>query len=279
MSRLLNFFSDFTLPISIGFSSRIMPRNFNVAITYLLNKYGLVHSSSEQIYSNLIFSSSIIFPTAFLSLSFLNLNPLLHLTLSITITILLYLLLYYTLISEYSYDLFVISQNAYTILNEISLVLNSTGSLFEALNFVRSGNYPIVSKFFEQVLKHSFNGEVPEKLLVEFSNIIPSSSIKNDLNLFLLSPKIDNKDAHFIKATKDEALTVYEKNFSKLELYSLLIIFIGLLTPITYVLVIVLIKPRFSFTVILILSQLIFVLIFSYFFSKKIDLLVSGLNV
>jgi len=76
---------------------------------------------------------------------------------------------------------YVIAKHCGSVLDEIAFVLETTGSVFEAIDLVASSGYPIISAEFGRLRGRVGNGEEPESVLLEYANRQPSTAFREGL--------------------------------------------------------------------------------------------------
>jgi hypothetical protein len=221
-------FSSFRLPFFKKLLKRRVPQLFSDSIDFLKNKYGKFEVTSEDVYANIIVSLLIVS----IILLFLSINFVKDIMISFMITlfsvICIYISIYYEIIGEYDQDNFLIHIYKFMIFRDVMLIYKSTNSIFEAVNFVASGSYPIISDNFEVILKNIINGLDPEDFSSEEAFLKPITLLLNEM---LVNVKNADKIKGYM-STKD-LLNLYEKVFSKIEAYCLFLLFIGMLLPLS----------------------------------------------
>ncbi|MCS7367085.1 MAG: hypothetical protein NDF52_04310 [archaeon YNP-WB-062] len=221
-------FSSFRLPFFKKLLKRRVPQLFSDSIDFLKNKYGKFEVTSEDVYANIIVSLLIVS----IILLFLSINFVKDIMISFMITlfsvICIYISIYYEIIGEYDQDNFLIHIYKFMIFRDVMLIYKSTNSIFEAVNFVASGSYPIISANFEVILKNIINGLDPEDFSSEEAFLKPITLLLNEM---LVNVKNADKIKGYM-STKD-LLNLYEKVFSKIEAYCLFLLFIGMLLPLS----------------------------------------------
>jgi len=221
-------FSSFRLSFFKKLLKRRVPQLFSDSIDFLKNKYGKFEVTSEDVYANIIVSLLIVS----IILLFLSINFVKDIMISFMITlfsvICIYISIYYEIIGEYDQDNFLIHIYKFMIFRDVMLIYKSTNSIFEAVNFVASGSYPIISANFEVILKNIINGLDPEDFSSEEAFLKPITLLLNEM---LVNVKNADKIKGYM-STKD-LLNLYEKVFSKIEAYCLFLLFIGMLLPLS----------------------------------------------
>jgi hypothetical protein len=221
-------FSSFRLPFFKKLLKRRVPQLFSDSIDFLKNKYGKFEVTSEDVYANIIVSLLIVS----IILLFLSINFVKDIMISFMITlfsvICIYISIYYEIIGEYDQDNFLIHIYKFMVFRDIMLIYKSTNSIFEAVNFVASESYPIISANFEVILKNIINGLDPEDFSSEEAFLKPITLLLNEM---LVNVKNADKIKGYM-STKD-LLNLYEKVFSKIEAYCLFLLFIGMLLPLS----------------------------------------------
>lgn len=76
---------------------------------------------------------------------------------------------------------YVIAKHSGSVLDEVAFVLETTGSIFEAMDVVASSDYPIISAEFRRLCGRVANGEEPEAVLLEYSRQQPSTALREGL--------------------------------------------------------------------------------------------------
>ncbi|MCC6017614.1 MAG: hypothetical protein LM601_01045 [Candidatus Verstraetearchaeota archaeon] len=221
-------FSSFRLPFFKKLLKKCVPQLFSDSIDFLKNKYGKIEVTSEDVYANIIVSLLIIsIVVLFLSINFVK-DIMISFMITLFSVICIYISIYYEIIGEYDQDNFLIHIYKFMVFRDIMLIYKSTNSIFEAVNFVASESYPIISANFEVILKNIINGLDPEDFSSEEAYLKPITLLLNEM---LVNVKNADKSKGYM-STKD-LLNLYEKVFSKIEAYCLFLLFIGMLLPLS----------------------------------------------
>ncbi|MHA1321909.1 MAG: hypothetical protein ACTSRL_03865 [Candidatus Helarchaeota archaeon] len=115
------------------------------------------------------------------------------------------------------------------------LILNTTGSIFDAIQFIYEANYPLLSKMFNEMLfQINFNGKSPESLLQNFIDQLPNSNLKERL-INLLATKF--RPGKLLKQLEDlvgDKKMEYEVFTRQLESKLIILVGICLFFPIMF---------------------------------------------
>ncbi|NHV11905.1 MAG: hypothetical protein HA488_01645 [Candidatus Verstraetearchaeota archaeon] len=267
-------FSSFRLPFFKKLLKRRVPQLFSDSIDFLKNKYGKFEVASEDVYANIIVSLLIVS----IILLFLSINFVKDIMISFMITlfsvICIYISIYYEIIGEYDQDNFLIHIYKFMVFRDVMLIYKSTNSIFEAVNFVASGSYPIISDNFEVILKNIINGLDPEDFSSEEAYLKPITLLLNEM---LVNVKNADKIKGYM-STKD-LLNLYEKVFSKIEAYCLFLLFIGMLLPLSLMFTIPYLSKFSPINVVmplLILLQIVSLTVMSRIVSSNIYITLGG---
>jgi hypothetical protein len=269
-------FSSFQLPFFKKLLKRHVPQPFNDSINFLKNKYEKIEVTPEDVYANIIVSLLIIS----VIILFLSINFVRDLIVSVMITlfsiICVYILIYYEIIGEYDHDNFLIHIYKFMVFRDMILVYKSTNSIFEAINFVASGSYPIISANFEVMLKNIINGLNPEDFSNEEAYLKLITLLLNEI---LVNAKNADKSKGYTSAK--DVLNAYEKIFSKIEAYCLFLLFIGMLLPLSLMFTIPYLSKFFPINVVMplfILLQIVSLTVVSKNLSSNIYITLGGGN-
>ncbi len=118
-----------------------------------------------------------------------------------------------------------ITRFADLILDELILIKKTNNSIFDAIQFIASGNYPVISKKFEEMIQKINYGTPPERMLLEYVRSQPSETLKNGVAL-ILNPKQIEEDSikQILKHTYIESTSGYKVFTQQLESRLLIII-------------------------------------------------------
>ncbi len=157
----------------------------------------------------------------------LNLPPLLYFSVAILIAYIIHGLLIRTLPLRYAYERLTIEKYADLILNTMLLALLA-GSTFDAIHFVAKSDFPQVSHDFEKILYRVNNNEPPEKLLLDYAQKQPSTTLRKHIATLFAINDLDTAIELIKDSTQFEVRTAYDR--FTLELDSRLALAIGLST-------------------------------------------------
>lgn len=233
---LLRAYKLLSTPLFCKVASRLISEEYRRAVNYVSIRYGALDLTPEDVFSSAISLSIITAVNSSLILIFLlRFNILSGLVLSFLLFVAAYILAISYPLKIYHYDRSIFSRYAFFILKELCLVLLSTHSIIDAIAFVKSGNYPMISRDFNLLLMNCINGCPPEKLLREYAFNQPSVTLRQGLIAIANMPEISASTLNFTsKYSSTEIRRIYREQSAKLELYCLLIIVQGLLFPFTY---------------------------------------------
>jgi len=112
------------------------------------------------------------------------------------------------------------------------MIINSTQSLFDAIEFIANSNYPIVSKSFKEMVQKINLGYPPEKLLLNYMNSIENQTFKerilNLLGYNLIYNKKENKNADISL----ELMSKYQEYTKQLDTRTTILICVNIFLPI-----------------------------------------------
>ncbi len=113
------------------------------------------------------------------------------------------------------------------VFQDILLILNTTNSIFDAIYYISSANYPYLSNIFkEMIFQINFYGKSPEILLDDFINQLPNGNLKERL-ISLMATKFNrNKLLEQLETLSGDKKSEYETVTKQLE--SKLIIMVGI---------------------------------------------------
>ncbi|MCS7368276.1 MAG: hypothetical protein NDF57_00945 [archaeon GBS-70-058] len=267
-------FSSFQPPFFKKLLRKHVPQLFTESINFLKNKYEKFEVSSEDVYANIIVSLLVISGVVLLiSINFVK-DTVISFLITLFFTICIYILIYYEIVGEYNHDRFLIHMYKFMAFRDMVLAYKSTNSIFEAINFVACGNYPIISTNFEVILKNIINGFDPEKFSSEATELKIISSLLNEM---LVNVKNAEKSKEYMSAK--DVLNAYEKLFSKIEAYCLFLLFIGMLLPLSLMFIIPHLNRFFPITFIMplfVLLQIISLIVLSRILLSNIHVALGG---
>ena len=182
------------------FFTRLMPSEFGEAIDYLYRR----SIKPSQVLSGLVIIGFVV-----LSGSSCLLNLVLPLPsaimLGITIALMSGLFALSGAISKYHRQLVLIEKATPHILEELSTIFLTTGSVFEAIEYVSKGGYGVVSSAFSDMLSPLNCGTAPEQLLRGYANSQPSVVLRRGLLTFIqfVEASSTNLEAVILDAHED----------------------------------------------------------------------------
>ncbi|MEM3713338.1 MAG: hypothetical protein QXF82_00115 [Nitrososphaeria archaeon] len=269
---LLKVFARGNIKILNKILGRYTSKEFDVAIKYLGDKYGLADVMSCNVYTNIVlFSLIILILFLVISLEIFK-NPFHAVPISIMISLISYMVMYYSIIGEYERDKFILSTYYCLMFKEITLAYDSTKSILESIRFVASGNYPIISIIFEKIVQNIINGLEPEHVLTS----IPYESIC--LRLKKIFSWIKLKSTRDFLLEKEE-LNGYEKLLPKIEAYCLILISFGAFMPIIYSFIMIYMKMVIPIMILeLALLQIVFLTFLSRLISSNLSIVIGEKN-
>jgi pilus assembly protein TadC len=107
------------------------------------------------------------------------------LVLSITIGLIVALILLNSILSKYQKRLVQIERSTPHVLEELATLFQTTGSVFESIEYVSKGDYGIVSEAFSEMIVPLNCGTPPEQLLRQFATSQPSMTLRRGLLTFI----------------------------------------------------------------------------------------------
>ncbi|MCK5587726.1 MAG: hypothetical protein KAI34_03260 [Candidatus Lokiarchaeota archaeon] len=163
-----------------------------------------------------------------ISLSFIwNIAPLLYLSVALLIAYITHGLLMRALPLRYAYERLTIEKYADLILNTMLLAVLA-GSTFDAVFFVAKSDFPLVSNDFERILYRINNNEPPEKLLQDYAQKQPSTTLRKHIATLFAINDLNSAIELMKDSTQFEVRTAYDR--FTLELDSRLALTIGVST-------------------------------------------------
>jgi hypothetical protein len=157
----------------------------------------------------------------------LLINPLLGIVVSIGVAYFAYLLIVNYLPQKLRKEQVAISRYASLILGEFYFMLQSTGSVFDALQVVALGDYPFVSKKFREMIKRVHNGEHPENLVLRYANSQPCEALRQGLIELLSAQPLSSKTARDIIELSEREIRGHFREFT-LQLESRILVLFGM---------------------------------------------------
>lgn len=215
---------------SISILRNLATKVINERLSRSAKYYGYV---ATDIISCAILVSLALAATFFFCLFFVNL--LLGIVVSIGVAYLTYLLLINYLPQKLRREQITISRYASLILDEFYFMLQSTGSIFDALQVVALGGYPFVSKKFREIVKRVHNGECPESLLLRYANSQPSEALRQGLVELLCAQPLSSEAARNIIELAEREIRGHFLEFTlQLESRILVLFGIGFFVPLIF---------------------------------------------
>ncbi|MEM4482573.1 MAG: hypothetical protein QXS19_01395 [Candidatus Methanomethylicia archaeon] len=270
--RLFNIISSIRIPLLSRIICKLISEQFRSAANYLIYKYEKDDILPEDIYINIIVFACIIsiIISCVISLIFVK-NLFISPSIFIFFLLLMYVILYYGIVSEYENDKLITHLYYFMALKDMALAYSSTKSIIEAIRFVVLGGYPVISDILKNIIKNIVNGLDPEKILIE-SNVIMEFDKSLDLQLSKLLSEVKKGESFY----PQQISIIYDKTFAKLEIYCLLLLFLGFLLPMISLFIIMSMRIiNIEIVLSFILIQIIVLTIFSKFLLTKIYYLVG----
>lgn len=113
------------------------------------------------------------------------------------------------------------------------LILNTTNSIFDAIEYIIAAEYPILSKSFENMLfQINIHGKSPERVISEFIYELPEGNLKDRLLTLMATKFSPNKVVKQLEFLAGEKKFEYQKVTHQLESKLIIIIGISLFFPI-----------------------------------------------
>jgi hypothetical protein len=113
------------------------------------------------------------------------------------------------------------------------LILNTTHSIFDAMRFIATAGYPIISEKFEAMLYRIYHsGVAPERLLNEFIETLPQGNLRERLVSMIASKFEPNKIQHQLESLAGEKKVEYNTVTRNLESKLILVVGVCLFLPI-----------------------------------------------
>jgi len=210
-------------------SNRITPKQFSKAVEYLYHDT----LCPVSITGGVVLVSLALFGLSTIILS-LFVNPISAFVLGITIGLMSYFIIMNGLISRYNSQLVQIEKVAPYVLEELATIYLTTGSVFEAIQYVSKGEYSLVSEAFLKMIIPLNQGEAPERLLMGFAINQPSFTLRRGLLAFIqfIESSTSNLDAVIVDAHENiqrryEKLTIQWE--SRMMVYTGLLVFLPII--------------------------------------------------
>ncbi|MFX1301288.1 MAG: hypothetical protein ACFFAL_07160 [Promethearchaeota archaeon] len=210
-------------------SNRITPKQFSKAVEYLYPDT----LCPVDITGGAVLVSGALFGLSTIILS-LFVNPISAFVLGITIGLMSYFISMNGLISRYNSQLVQIEKVAPYVLEELATIYLTTGSVFEAIQYVSKGEYSLVSEAFLKMIMPLNQGEAPERLLMDFAINQPSFTLRRGLLAFIqfIESSTSNLDAVIVDAHENiqrryEKLTIQWE--SRMMVYTGLLVFLPII--------------------------------------------------
>ncbi len=210
-------------------SNRITSKQFIKAVEYLY------HDSlcPVNISGGVVLVSCALFGLTTIILS-LFVNPISACVLGITIALMSFFIIMNGLISRFNSQLVQIEKVAPYVLEELATIYLTTGSVFEAIQYVSKGDYCLVSDAFSKMIMPLNQGETPEQLLMGFAINQPSFTLRRGLLAFIqyIESSTSNLDAVIVDAHENlqrryEKLTIQWE--SRMMVYAGLLVFLPII--------------------------------------------------
>ncbi len=154
--------------------------------------------------------------------------------LGITIALMSYFVIMNGIISRFNRQLVQIEKVTPYILEELVTIYLTTGSVFEAIQYVSKGEYYLVSSAFSKMIMPLNQGETPEQLLMSFATNQPSFTLRRGLVAFIqyVESSTSNLDAVIVDAHENlqrryEKLTIQWE--SRMMVYAGLLVFLPII--------------------------------------------------
>jgi hypothetical protein len=147
----------------------------------------------------------------------------------------------------------VIAKHCGSVLDEIAFVLDTTGSVFEAMDVVASSGYPLISAEFRALRGQVENGQEPESVLLEYAYRQPSAAFREGLvELVSLHVSSGSEARDLASHVEREARGFFREFFFQVE--ARLTLFFGVLFFFPIVLAFVLIALDLASSVLVLLT-------------------------
>jgi len=216
-------------PGLLQISNRITSKQFIKAVGYLYHDSlcPFCISGGVVIVSITIFGLTTIILSLFV-------NPISAIVLGITIALMSCFIIMNGLISRFNRQLVQIEKVAPYVLEELATIYLTTGSVFEAIQYVSKGDYCLVSDAFSKMIMPLNQGETPEQLLMGFATNQPSFTLRRGLLAFIqyVEASTSNLDAVIVDAHENiqrryEKLTIQWE--SRMMVYTGLLVFLPII--------------------------------------------------
>lgn len=163
--------------------------------------------------------------------------PLSAFILSITISIMSCLIILNSIVAKYSNQLVQIERVTPYVLEELVTIYLTTGSVFEAIQYVSKGEFSSISDSFSTMISSLNQGVSPEQLLMDFAIAQPSITLRRGLLAFIQFIESANTSLDAVISDAHENL---QRRFERLTLQweSRMMVYTGMLVflPIIFIL-------------------------------------------
>ena len=163
--------------------------------------------------------------------------PLSAFILSITIGIMSCLIIFNNIVAKYSNRLVQIEKDTPYVLEELATIYLTTGSVFEAIQYISKGEFGSISDSFSTMILPLNQGVPPEHLLMAFAISQPSITLRRGLLAFIQFVESSNNSLDAVISDAHENL---QRRFERLTLQwdSRMMVYAGMLVflPIIFIL-------------------------------------------
>jgi hypothetical protein len=204
------------------FGDLLHSKKLSLISNYLQEDYNL--SPNEVVISSITTFIMLFIP--FFAIFFL-INPFLAILISIIIGYVGAYTIFNYPIANYNRIQHSLLQYSDLAFQDLILILNTTNSIFDAIQFLSGAQYPILSKIFKNILFQINNfGKSPELLIQQFINKLPNGNLKERLINLMATRFHPNKILEQLELLSGEKKFEYEVATQQLE--SKLIIIVGI---------------------------------------------------
>ena len=135
--------------------------------------------SSEDVGAGTILTFLITFIVSNITLIYFNLY--FSLLFSFIISLILSRKIYSFILNNYQFQYLNSLQFLDLMYQDFLIIISSTQSIFDAIQFIANSNYPVISRNFKDMIKKINSGHSPERLLLKYINTINNDTFKTRL--------------------------------------------------------------------------------------------------
>ncbi|MHA1380323.1 MAG: hypothetical protein ACTSRG_18310 [Candidatus Helarchaeota archaeon] len=252
---------------------RMNNKKLSIAAQHLFNKY--------KLYPHEIFCTALIFLSLSMIISLifsLIMKNLFFFLMGTILGILFYYSIINKLVNEYENEKLLILKYLEIMFHEFLIILLTSKSIFDSILFISKGNYPIISKKFQEMIFQINFGSNPENLLHEFALNQPSRPFRDRILTLLATNFSFDIVVEELEKNIIEKETEYQK-YTK-ELDSKLVLILGICTFIPLLLTILILLNGLENNYIIFIFPIFFWFLVNYLKRNllKTNFLIFGSN-